>query len=221
MVAADNILQVDTLIMHDKATIRFSSTRQGVLNAKTAYIGKKCIISARGLDGANGSTNVAGQNGEVGGNLSLQLHFEQLGSLTIDVRGGKGGKGANGKHGRPGIPDRHETKIKRDANGKVTRFEEFVPGILGTNGTDATMGGNGGDGGNTMLMYSTNGFIANFNRDIHSNNINILYNAGESGWPGTPGKGGFMSVDGILIPSEYRSGRDGNVQLINLNEPQL
>ncbi|WP_276499214.1 hypothetical protein [Pontibacter litorisediminis] len=220
VVAPENVLQVDTLVLHEKATIRFSPTQQGVLHAKVAYIGKKCTISARGLDGANGSANNPGQNGEAGGNLSLQLHLEQLGSLTIDASGGRGGKGANGKNGRQGKPDEYVTKVSRDAHGKTVKTVELVPGTLGTNGTDATMGGNGGDGGNIMLVYSTKGFIANFNRDIHVNNINILYNAGESGKSGTPGKGGFMSSDGMVIASEYRSGRDGKVQLMNLNQPQ-
>ncbi|TPE43546.1 hypothetical protein [Pontibacter mangrovi] len=116
-VAAENTLYVDTLVLRDKASIKFAPAKQGVLEAKVAYVGKDCTVTAKGADGAAGSRKSAGESGEDGGSLSVVMHFAQLGSLTLDTRGGKGGRGADGKDGRRGKRDSHEKVVSRGANG--------------------------------------------------------------------------------------------------------
>lgn len=118
-----NSLQVDTLVMHDGATIKFSPTTAGQLIAKVAHVGAKCTISSKGADGENGANGEngrnrhfgnsrtskalglngqngeAGQNGSSAGSVDISIHFASLGSLTIDARGGNGGDGGHGGRG--------------------------------------------------------------------------------------------------------------------------
>lgn len=213
-----NILRVDTLIMHDKAVIQFNPGQYGILRAETAYIGNKCLITSKGADGKKGKPLEQGEDGSNGGSLNLILHFERLGQLTIDTRGGSGGDGADGKHGNMGTPDRTVTKTRAGADGKPVVELVIIPGQQGTDGTDATQGGNGGHGGDLSLAYSTAGFIPIFNktsRNEHS--IIILNTAGSQGNPGRPGKGGINSSDGDLRPAYFRESRAGQLELINLN----
>lgn len=218
IVGPGNILRVDTLIMQDKATIQFDPTRYGILEAKLAIIGKKCVVSSKGVDGKKGENLNPGEDGTHGGSLSIMLNFESLGKLTIDTRGGNGGAGVNGRNGQTGTQSRVETKTVTDASGKQQTITIVVPAQPGSNGTDATMGGNGGNGGNVMMMYATNGFIPIFNqetRDKHG--ITILHTGGQRGRTGEPGRGGIASMDGTVRYTEIKGSTDGRVDLINLN----
>ncbi|MDX5419773.1 MAG: hypothetical protein LPK09_11205 [Hymenobacteraceae bacterium] len=218
-VGPENTLYVDTLILHDKATIRFASSQYGVLDVKTAYIGKKCTVTSKGADGSVGKGNRPGQDGKSGGNLTFSIHFEELGSLTIDTRGGKGGDGVNGRNGHEGSPDKHETQTVVDpATGKTRTITVIVPGSPGTDGTNATMGGNGGNGGNIMFVYSTNGFIPIFNNEkANKNSITILHTKGMRGTTGVPGRGGLQRMDGVVLYSEIKPDIDGQIILVNQN----
>jgi hypothetical protein len=219
VVGPENYLKVDTLIMHDKATIQFQGTKNGILEAQHVIIGEKCTISSRGADGKRGEEGNPGTDGQHGGSLSLIMHFIKLGDLTIDTQGGDGGDGQNGKNGFQGSMEREETRAVKDPNGKVTYNTVIIPGKQGTDGTDATLGGNGGNGGNIMLVYRTNGFIPNFNPEGKArNSINILYQAGQTGRTGSPGKGGLQSIDGIVKYSERTVAQDGKVDLVNLDQ---
>ncbi|MFD2245880.1 hypothetical protein [Pontibacter ruber] len=216
VVGPENILRVDTLVMHDKATIKFSPGRDGILEAKVAIIGSNCVIISRGANGINGKDLNPGGDGEHGGNLDLAIHFDSLGKLTIDTRGGNGGAGANGRNGKPGTQDKTETRTVTDSSGKKQTITVTVPGQAGTNGTDATDGGNSGNGGNVRLMYSANNFIPIFNQDKRkTNSIIILNTAGRRGATGKPGKGGYRSVNGVVLYSETTKSQNGQVELIN------
>lgn len=221
VVGQDNTLRVDTLIMQDKAIIKFNPDQHGVLEAKVAIIGNKCVISSKGSEGRDGIDLISGENGGNGGDLSLVMHILSLGKLTIDTRGGSGGAGVNGKNGHKGTLERTETKTYTDVSGKQQTVTVVIPGEAGTNGTDATHGGNSGNGGNVSLTYSTNGFIPVFNNPKwDKNSIVILHTAGSRGRTGEPGKGGTHRMDGAVVFSEVRNSRDGRVQLINLNNQE-
>ncbi|MBX0335164.1 hypothetical protein K3G39_18165 [Pontibacter sp. HSC-14F20] len=246
-VGPDNILLVDTLIMQDKATIVFAPEMQGILQAHVAIIGDKCTVSSKGKDGASTQVGIApkrqevrrnlantsttllngevinadpvdnGTRGQDGGNLKLSLHFEKLGSLIIDSRGGRGGNGTNGKNGKKGTPDRHEERKVRGANGQYVTEVFVIPGNKGTDGSDATAGIAGGNGGNIDFTYSTSNFIPVFNQTRTRHGISLLHSAGETGRDGLPGKGGFSSVDGRLVHQRLAASRDGEIKLTNAN----
>ncbi|PVY43101.1 hypothetical protein [Pontibacter virosus] len=216
-VSPGNTLLVDTLIMQDKATMKFDPSLYGVLEAKIAYIGQKCVITSKGSDGKKGNREQAGSSGENGGDLTVSIHFAQLGNLIIDTSGGDGGKGADGKHGAAGIQDRYETRTATDpVTKKTTTTTVLVPGRAGTAGSDATMGGSGGHGGNITLQYSTEGFIPIFNNEaVKKNGIRILTTGGRQGQSGQPGKGGFQRADGGIKYAEIIPSSEGKIMLIN------
>jgi hypothetical protein len=246
-VGTGNTLVVDTLIMHDKATIVFAPETQGVLQAKVAVIGEKCTISSKGKDGASSNVGIApkraedrrsinnsgivlangevvnadpmdhGTRGQDGGHLILELHFVKLGSLTIDSRGGRGGSGTNGKDGNKGTPDREQTRKVLGANGQYITESVLVLGRKGTDGSDATAGIAGGHGGNIDLTYSTHNFIPVFNNSKSRNRILLLHTAGETGKDGTPGLGGNRSVDGRVVHARLADSKDGEIKLTNAN----
>lgn len=246
-VGPGNTLLADTLIMHDKSTIVFAPETQGVLQARVAIIGDKCTISSRGNDGASSNVGIApkraedrrtlnntgitlangevvnpdpmdhGARGQDGGDMILELHFDKLGSLTIDSRGGRGGNGTDGKNGKKGTPDREETRKVLVAKGQYVTETILIAGNKGTDGSDATAGIAGGNGGNIDLTYSTNNFIPVFNNSKSKNRISILHTAGETGRDGIPGLGGQGSVDGRVVRSRLADSKDGQLKLNNAN----
>ncbi|MBB6610938.1 hypothetical protein H7F15_07815 [Pontibacter sp. Tf4] len=217
IVGPGNVLLVDTLIMHDKATIKFSPSSPGTLKANVAYIGSKCTISSRGEDGLHTRKNRPGTRGSNGGDLDITMHFQELSSLLIDTQGGTGGNGLHGKNGRPGTPDRNEKRIVKGNKGVDIVTYELVPGIPGTDGKNATQGYIGGNGGNITFTYSTAAFIPVFNHANAPHSITLLHTVGDTGKDGTPGKGGFNSKDGELILEKKPQATDGQIRLVNAN----
>ena len=221
-VGPGNTLIVDTLIMYNKSTIRFSPDTLGVLKAKVVRIGKSCLITAKGEDGidyrlkAYSTLREHGSPGQNGGDLDIQLQIEKLGSLTIDTRGGKGGDGLKGRNGKKGIPERKEKKRVIGANGKYITVNEVIPGVPGTDGTNASTGFHGGNGGNIDLAYSASNLIPVFNNSKARNSITLLYRGGSPGKDGKPGIGGIDSNDGDLITLEKKESVDGEIKLTNL-----
>lgn len=216
-VGLTNMLLADTLIMHDKATIKFSSETAGILQANHAIVGEKCTISSRGANGINSNSKTNGTAGQDGGDLDISLYFAQLGSLTIDTQGGRGGDGKKGRNGASGEAERMEEKEVRGADGKTSKVIVVIPAKSGTNGSDATTGLNGGNGGDIYLTYSTKNFIPVFNNSKARNSIILIHTAGNSGKNGEPGKGGVNSTDGKLIQVNRVETTDGQIRLINLN----
>ncbi len=226
-VGPDNTLIVDTLILHDKATIRFSAGREGMLGARIAYVGKGCTITAKGADGENGNRNVAGGNGESGGSLQIDLHFMTLGSLTIDTRGGDGGNGHVGKNGSKPYASTTSTVVT-DASGKTQTVYKTDQVSTGTNGELGTPGGSGGNGGDLLLTYSTENFIPNFIRKLKSGEkqkkrvIEVLHAAGKNGKMGKDGNSysgtkeiGIYVSYGKPVSAPYPPLKDGQIELIN------
>lgn len=156
-IALVDSVYADTLILEDKSTLRFSSA--SILIAEHAFVGEKCLITSAGADGRG-----PGGSGEAGQNLSLVIVFHEVGSLTIDTRGGSGQKGSPGASG---------------ANG-VSYQERGKPG---------SDGGHGGKGGSLRLFYSTVGFQPSFNGQGNGS-ISLLYTGGRSGVGGEGGVGG-------------------------------
>lgn len=214
VVSTQNVLKVDTLIMHDKSAIVFNPDMHGVLETKVAIIGKDCFILSKGLDGGKRSIN-----GQHGGNLTLQLNFLELGKLTIDTRGGNGRRGAEGRAGEPGTQTRTETVRYTDSQGKVHSYTVLHPGEPGTNGTNASPGGNAGDGGNILFTYSTSGFVPVFNQiNIGKHSIIMLHKAGRHGIDGLPGRAqDLRNSSGTVMHNQNRQAVDGQIVLNNLN----
>ncbi|GHA76513.1 hypothetical protein [Pontibacter akesuensis] len=229
-VGPDNMLVVDTLIMHDKSTIKFSPETLGILKAKVVSVGKNCTISSRGEKGEDAKSalpdkpDLHGTPGQNGGNLQLDMHFASLGSLTIDSRGGKGGDGYDGKNGKRGTADQMSTKSEKSSGGKAINVPYMILGVPGTNGTNATSGRSGGNGGDIQLTYSTADFIPIFNifdSPNRNNSIYMLYSAGEMGRNGKPGKGGINSWDGELVLIDKQTAVDGTVKLLKEDDASV
>ncbi|MCC9167672.1 hypothetical protein [Pontibacter harenae] len=53
MIGSENSLNVDTLILHDNATIQFDPEKHGTMEAKAVYVGENCKITSKGGKGLN------------------------------------------------------------------------------------------------------------------------------------------------------------------------
>lgn len=240
VVEAPYHLQVDTLILHDNASIQFAPATLGKLEAKAAYIGSGCEISAKGKDGddgrrglssrngAAGSPKVSrtispdgedgspGENGQDAGYLELYLHFISLGNLRIDTRGGDGGAGGSGGNGFRGSGSEIESRTGTNSQGSAYTYNIEVPGRLGGFGGNAAQGGSPGNGGNLLLVFSSDNFIPIFNHGANKNGIDILYMAGQAGANGEPGRGGYNASNGEKATIVLHEKMNGRVALINM-----
>lgn len=216
-VGLDNTLLVDTLVMHDKASIVFSSDTLGILKAKVALIGNKCVISAKGNDGQHALPVTRGENrtvfanknlynqqngspGQHGGDLFLYLHLEKLGSLTVDTRGGRGGDGW-----RDTNIDQSTPESKGGSAVHSTGFVRSEPGH------------SGGNGGAINLIYSTKNFIPVFNNAKAKYQIKLLSTAGEPGRNGANQYVKYIDADGKEINGVLSKPKDGEIKLTNAN----
>lgn len=231
VVGPDNNLIVDTLIMHNKAEIKFAANTAGTMVVKAAYVGDGCTITSTGTDGEHGKRNGPATNGENGGDLELNVHFIKLGSLAIDTRGGDGGNGYSGKNGSKPVSQKVATKVMQP-DGNYTTVYKTVIVKTGSEGERGTAAGSGGSGGNITLTYSSAEFVINFNRNARysqkaTRHINIMTQAGKTGIPGKDGRSyvGFQEagsavITGAPIPVPYQRQTDGQLKLINANENQ-
>ena len=109
-----------TLVLPARAD---NSTNHWNFRVLEARIGNNVLIHARGKDGPGGHSGRSGQNGNTcyhggspgamggaggsgapGQDITLEINFVALGSLTVDVTGGKGGAGGQGgTGGRAGV----------------------------------------------------------------------------------------------------------------------
>lgn len=227
IVGPENSLIVDTLIMHDKATIQFSPEQAGVLKANVSYIGNKCIITSRGANGTHSTHNALGTAGQHGGNLAVTLNLQKLGSLTIDSRGGKGGNGSTVSRDLDikGFGEKETKKSDGRTSKEITTIPTgFIRRSVEDDRSDATTGLNGGNGGNIEFTYSTTGFIPVFNNAKAKHSITLLHMAGEAGKNGIPSKAGRYTTDGKLLPSDGKliqldtpEAVDGELRLVNVN----
>jgi hypothetical protein len=192
-VGPENRLLVDTLIMHDKATILFNQEIPAYIGANLAIIGKKCSFITKGQNALVRASGPTSLNGQDGGDIEIDMHFRKLGSLIVDARGGMGEKGDEGRGEVASVS-------RTDGDGVTKSISPMI------NGRAPGPGGNGGFGGNIHFTYSTSGFIPLFNQKRNTNSI-ILLNTG-----GKEGKAGINSR------FQGKPGLDGEVTLINKNE---
>ncbi len=154
---------VDTLIMDNRSTLIFE---QSFTRVRVGYarIGKNCKWVGRGMPAGNYERQ--SMNGK---SLDIEISFQKLGRLTIDVSGGLGYAGSPGGSGAPG------------ANGQT--LSDGSPG--GTGGR----GGDGGAGGNITFKYRTHGEPVVFTK-ARKNSVVIRVDGGAGGHGGIGGPGG-------------------------------
>jgi hypothetical protein len=205
VVGPSNFLLVDTLIIQDKATLMFAPEYIGILHARVAFIGNSCTISSKGKDGEHHGIKTKGTAGQKGGDLAIIIHFEKLGSLTVDTSGGKGGDGKKGKDGL----------VQGSSN---IGYENFL--YRSTSSSDGEPGHIGGNGGNIDLTYSTAGFIPVFNNSKARNHIKLYTSAGDAGRDGAIiSHIKFITPDGKAVNNALSKPKDGEIKLINANAP--
>lgn len=107
----------DTLIMHDKATLKIKSIKPFVMYARFVKIGKKCLIDA---SGDNGTLNAP--NGKDGTHVSLQFNVYTLGSLLIKTKGGD-----ISRKNKRFVFHREPKKIKLPGSGGNISFYYYSP----------------------------------------------------------------------------------------------
>lgn len=156
---------VDTLILEDKASLRFS--RHSIFIVENAFIGDECQLSSSGADGKN-----AAASGADGYDLKLVVVFKALGSLVIDTHGGNGAKGQAGSVGASGVNISGGGGAGGPGGdgghgGALSLFylcDGFLPVFNGTgsrsiqlvyHGGKAGVGGDGGKGGVKMITDPT------------------------------------------------------------------
>ncbi|RAU81618.1 hypothetical protein [Pontibacter arcticus] len=188
----DNILLVDTLIMHDKAVIQFNAGTPAFVGVNTAFVSRDCKFMLKGKNGLLKENDPESLEGKDGSSIEIDIHFEKLGSLFVDTRGGNGAKGVDGNY------EVQSTK-KTDADGS---FKSLAPAKAAVAGGK---GGKGGQGGNVSFAYSSNGFIPRFNQYRKQHAIIIVTQGGKGGKPGNMGK------------FEGPGGPNGQIKLINKN----
>jgi hypothetical protein len=200
-------LQLEKLIIGDKATIKFAS---GVtywdMSAKYAEIGRDVVIDGRGVEGAKGlsaavivdrAANCAkgkrgadGEAGARGGNgvdIQMNLAIAKLASLKIVVDGGAGGIGGDGAKGQQG-------GLAKSCNPTE-----------GGNGGNAGVGGTGGNAGKLIISLSATTQAKNQSLMALSHQIEASASAGRGGISGKAGDGGDGS-EGQFINQKTLTG---------------
>ena len=124
-----------------------------------------------GYNAANGSH---GQPGSPGKNVSMNLNIKSIGTLTIEVIGGKGGNGGAGGNGGKG------------GNATCACYAG-----KGGNGGNGGFAGNGGAGGNVSIVYTKVGNVS-----VGNSNFIILNTGGRWGLGGNGGAGGQGGAGG-------------------------
>ena len=194
---AQQLLTLDQLTIGDNAKIIFAhDVASWSLNVERAAIGTNVTIDGRGIagntgidgdswqaprtecgDGHHGSHGTEGGNGGQGRNITLNIGLESLGSLHVDVSGGRGGDGGNGGEGE-------------DAG-----FGKTCLRANGGNGGNAGSGGNGGNGGELRLSLWSVNSAQPINR--------LLQRLSTSADFGIAGLGGKAGNGGAGSPSQY------------------
>jgi len=145
-----------------------TAVNSGVMDTRPVGSVPNCLNGNTGFPGTNG------QPGWPGKNVSLDLKIRSIGTLTIEVNGGKGGNGGAGSSGGRG--------------GSSTCTCNAGTGGKGGNGGN---GGNGGDGGNVTIVYSKTGNVT-----ISNSNFFIRNTGGSKGFGGSSGIGGQGGAGG-------------------------
>ena len=187
------IIQVHRLIMEDDSTIELSEDVSRLeIRAQEVIIHDRVVIMARGADGADGGDGTTpggsvalcsegragglgrdGLNGGNGKNVDIVMGVVSIGSLFIDVSGGRGGDGGMGGVGQGGARGSCQLELGHcGCNG----------GRGGPGGRGGTAG-SGGDGGSVSIQYWS------FDEST-SVAVSQSVEEGEPGMAGVPGRGG-------------------------------
>jgi len=198
-------LHLKKLILGDKAVIQFAD---GVtywdVSADEVEIGNEVVIDGRGKEGATGVATLAfpgraedckngapGANGSIGVSgangvdIQMRLTVSKLGSMKINVGGGKGGIGGNGIQGQQG------------------GLAKNCDSTQGGNGGNGGRGGNGGNGG--KLIVSLNSRTSTQSLMAISHLIEASAEGGRGATGGNPGEGGEGS-EGKFINQKTLTG---------------
>ncbi|EAY25572.1 hypothetical protein [Microscilla marina] len=115
---SQSVVVCDTLIMHDKSTLKIVGSKKFALYARYVKIGRRCVMDARGAHGTTRSPD-----GKVGIQLLLQMNIYTLGDLLINT---SGGKGYNKSRYYPKASD-EQALIKLGGSGGDIHFTYYSP----------------------------------------------------------------------------------------------
>lgn len=185
-------LQLEKLILGDKATIKFApGISYWDVRAKHVEIGRDVVIDGRGVDGAAGMSAVAvtdraenctkgkrggdGEAGARGGNgvdIQMNIVVAKLGSMKVMVDGGAGGTGGNGAQGQQG------------------GLAKSCDPTDGGDGGNAGIGGVGGNGGKLTVSLNATAQAKSQSLMALSHQIEASAAGGRAGIGGKAGVGG-------------------------------
>ncbi|MDY6920997.1 MAG: hypothetical protein SV765_12405 [Pseudomonadota bacterium] len=195
---ADGVLSLQRLVLEDNAVLSLApGLGQVQIDVARAEIGRNVKIVARGEAGADGQPGASipgqaptcsagkpgtagtdGQPGDDGGSLILNVGIAELGSLTVDTRGGAGGDGGTGGAGQRG--------------GEIDKCNAPAGGAGGAGGN----GGDGGDGGQIRISYR---LLSGYSPDRPIRQlIRLRSDGGPGGALGEGGEGG-AGVEGQYV----------------------
>jgi len=212
LTSAERTLSVKKFSLGDNVTIIIPAHMDGwTVTATDAAIGKNVKIIGQanvGFPGVGAMTPASapacstgytaangthGQPGSPGKNVSLNLNIKSIGTLTIEVIGGKGGNGGAGGNGGKG------------GNATCT-----CNAGKGGNGGNGGFPGNGGAGGNVSIVYTKVGNVSVSNSNFIIRNIGGLHGlGGYGGAGGQGGAGGGCSDPKALVKPAGAAGLNG------------
>ena len=198
-------LHLQKFIVGDKAVIQFAdNVTYWDMSADDVEIGQEVVIDGRGKAGAtgatvavssvraddckNGASGTSGAPGAAGANgvdIQMRLTISKLGSMKIDVSGGRGGAGGDGAKGQQG------------------GLAKSCDPTSGGNGGDGGQGGNGGNGGKLIVSLSSSTGTQSLMAISHQ--IQVDAEGGQGAPGGKPGDGGDGS-EGKFINQKTLTG---------------
>lgn len=184
-------------VMEDSSTLTID-VPTWTLESDFSVIGSGCKIIGQGTAGTNasdkkevprnankGRNGAHGFDGDSGGDAGngkdvvISTAFLEIGSLTIDVKGGSGGSGGRGGNGGKGGGKKYSNGTVSDGGGH------------GGDGGKGGAAGRGGNGGIVIIKYCN----TEDNYKNPGDKIKILVSRGSNGAPGEGGEGGDRGGD--------------------------
>lgn len=110
----------DTLIMHDKSTLKIIGQKRFVLYARYVKIGKKCVIDANGTSGTRENPDATG-----GTHLLLNMNIYALGNLLVKTKGGN-----VYQHRSILVRNPYYEKVRLGGTGGNVQFNYFSPVVI-------------------------------------------------------------------------------------------
>ncbi|WP_299454978.1 hypothetical protein [uncultured Microscilla sp.] len=117
---SQSVVVCDTLIMHDKSTLKIVGSEKFTLYARYVKIGRRCVMDASGANGTARSLD-----GKVGIQLLVQMNIYALGDLLINTSGGNGYKSRYYPKGSD-----EQEQIKLGGSGGDIHFTYYSPIVI-------------------------------------------------------------------------------------------